>query len=115
MVRVDADLSDLRFGVESERFERAIDDLGQMLGFTTQRPDKEWKEGPDNLWCLEKGTYLLLECKSRVDVDRDDINKGETGQMNNACGWFKTNYVGAKAICIMVHPARNWVRCGFHI
>jgi replicative superfamily II helicase len=107
MVRVDAILSDLRFGVEAERFERAFDELGAMLGFSTQRPDKEWKEGPDNLWCLDVGQYLLAEAKSKVESDRDEIYKSESGQMNNACGWFANNYSGSSTSHILIHPAKK--------
>ena len=98
-------LSRLDFGVKADRFEHAFGELGQTLGFTTQRPDKEWKEGPDNLWALRDGEYLLVECKSEVHLDRTEIFKDESGQMNNACAWFAKNYKAAKAKSIMIIPA----------
>ncbi len=98
-------LSRLEFGVKADRFEHAFDDLGCALGFATQRPDKEWKEGPDNLWGLRDGEYLLVECKSEVHLDRKEIHKDETGQMNNACAWFAKAYKGVNAKNIMIIPA----------
>jgi hypothetical protein len=86
-VAIDDLLSRLSFGVGAERFEQAFHELGCVLGFACQRPDKEWKEGPDNLWAVEDGRYFLMECKSEVDLKRAEINKGESGQMNNACAW----------------------------
>jgi replicative superfamily II helicase len=105
LIELDDILGRLAFGVKADRFERAFDELGRALGFSTQRPDKEWKAGPDNLWALRDGEYLLVECKSEVHSDRKEIFKEETGQMNNACAWFATHYKGAKAKNIMINPA----------
>jgi hypothetical protein len=80
----------------------ALDELGRALGFETQRPDKEWKQGPDNLWALRDNQYLLIECKNQVDKNRKEINKDETGQMNNSRAWFKTNYGDSPVKCLMV-------------
>jgi len=72
-----------------------------------KRPDKEWKAGPDNLWALRDGEYLLIECKSEVHTDRAEINKSETGQMNDAVAWFNKNYAGATSKNLMVIPANK--------
>jgi hypothetical protein len=92
LLEVEDILSRLRFGVSAESFEAALDELGRALGFETQRPDKEWKQRPDNLWALRDNQYLLFECKNQVDKTRKEINKDETGQMNNSCAWFKKHY-----------------------
>ena len=94
----------LRFGADADAFERALDDLGCALGFETQRPDKEWGEGPDNLWAIRKNEFLLWECKNEVEVDRKQISKGESGQMNNASAWFGRSYPGATAKRVMIIP-----------
>jgi len=104
-VSLDEILSRLEFGVKADRFEHAFDELGRTPGFSTQRPDKEWKEGPDNLWALRDSEYLLVECKSEVHLDRKEIYKEETGQMNNAGAWFTKNYKGVKAKNVMILPA----------
>jgi len=92
MIEIDDILGRLRFGVAADSFECAMDELGRALGFETQRPDKEWKQGPDNLWALRDNQYLLFECKNQVDMTRKEINKHETGQMNNSCAWFRKHY-----------------------
>jgi replicative superfamily II helicase len=104
---VDEVLGRLEFGVKADRFEDAFHQLGKMLGFGSQRPEREWKEGPDNLWVIRDGEYLLVECKSEVKLTRAEINKTESGQMNNACAWFKRNYPGAKATNVMVIPTKK--------
>jgi len=94
----------LAFGVSSEKFERAFKELGDALGFVTQRPDKDIKKGPDVLWCINNNSYLMIECKNEVDERRDEITKGEAGQMNNHCGWFDDNYGDADCKRILVIP-----------
>jgi hypothetical protein len=99
--------SSLAFGVAANDFEDAVRKFGEALGFGSQRPDKEWKEGPDNLWALREGEYLLMECKSEVISTREEIFKTETGQMNNSCAWFKKRYPGAKCTNLMFIPTKK--------
>ncbi len=107
IVRVHAVVGDLRFGVAAETFEQAFDELGRALGFASERPEKVWKKGPDNLWCLKSNHYLLVECKNEVKSGREEINKAETGQINNSYAWFAENYPGAEVACVMVVPTRK--------
>jgi hypothetical protein len=102
LVEIDSLTTSLRFGVAADDFEAAFDDLGKALGFVTQRPDKELREGPDNLWALRDDLYWLVECKNQVDPNRKEINKHETGQMNNSCAWFKQHYPTAKKHSTMI-------------
>ncbi len=78
-----------------------------MLGFLSERPDKEFKKGPDNLWCGVSNQYFIFECKSEVNVDRQDINKYEAGQMNTHCAWFEGQYGEAKVKRILIIPTKN--------
>jgi replicative superfamily II helicase len=107
MAVIDEIVGALRFGTRAETFERALHELGGALGFACERPDKEWKAGPDNLWALRDSEYLLVECKSEVEVTRVEISKHETGQMNNASAWFAREYPGAKVTRVLVIPARK--------
>ena len=98
-------LGRLRFGVNADDFERALDELSRALGFAGERPDREWKEGPDNLWALDDTRYLLLEDKSEVDVLRAEVNKRETEQMNRSAAWFDKHYKGMQVKRLIIHPA----------
>lgn len=102
LIEVNDILTRLSFGADSDKFEEAFHHLGQALGFICQRPDKEWKEGPDNLWKIKKNFYLLTECKNQVDADRKEITKTETGQMNNSCVWFNENYQDAEYESVII-------------
>ncbi len=100
-------LSNLVFGAKAEKFENALNELSGALGFNGDRPDKEWKEGPDNLWSLDKENYILWECKNEVDINRAEIHKTEAEQMNRSCAWFSKHYSGSKVRNILIHPTRT--------
>ena len=107
--QLDVSLSDilgrLVFGVKADRFEKALHELSSALGYAGERPDKEWKEGPDNLWALDATNYLVWESKSEVDLNRAEISKYEADQMNSSAAWFEKHYPGAVAKYIEIHPA----------
>lgn len=98
-------LGRLSFGVKADKFEQALDELSRALGFAGERPDKQWKQGPDNLWALNDVNYIVWECKSEVQLNRAEINKAEAEQMNRSAAWFQKHYQGCKAIHIEIHPA----------
>lgn len=50
----------------------------------------------------------MVEAKNEVGLDRPEMNKEETGQMNNACAWFARHYPGAKSVNVIVHPASRF-------
>ncbi len=107
MVTVEDMLRCLTFGTKADRFEGALNQLATALGFIGQRPDKEWKEGPDNLWALRDKEFLLVECKNEVDLKRAAINEHETEQMNRSHAWFERYYPYAKATNIMIIPTNK--------
>lgn len=92
LLAIDETLDNLSFGTESDKFEAAVKDIGDLLGFVSQRPDTEIRKGPDNLWCGTNDEYAFFECKSEVEETRQEISKHEAGQMNNHCAWFETEY-----------------------
>lgn len=100
-------LSAISFGVDSDKFEEALDAIGKSLGFDCERPDKEWKEGPDNLWALEDGKYIIWECKNEVNQLRSEIYKYEADQMNTSYAWFKRTYDNSTCKSRMIHPSQK--------
>jgi len=104
MLNVQSILSDFTFGCDSDKFENAVFEIGKLLGFISQRPCKEIRKGPDNLWGGVDNKYFLFECKSEVDEGREEINKSEAGQMNVHCGWFDTIYGNAFVKRVLIIP-----------
>jgi replicative superfamily II helicase len=109
--QLDVTLSDilgrLNFGVKADRFEQALHELSGALGFAGERPDKIWKEGPDNLWAIDATHYILWECKNEVELTRKEINKREAEQMNRSYAWFGKHYLGADVESVWIHPANT--------
>lgn len=100
--------SNLVFAIDSEIFEETVKKLGKYLGLESQRPDLEYKTGPDNLWHFGNGNFFLIECKNEVDLDRKEISKTEVGQMSNHINWFEERYPEVKSCTnIWVHPTNS--------
>lgn len=106
-LQVNSVLDDLSFGRQADKFESALKIIGEMLGFSSHRPDKMIRKGPDNLWCIQNNEYIMFECKSEVKDDRSEISKYEAGQMNSHCGWFEEEYRDAKVTCFLVIPTKT--------
>lgn len=92
LLAINETLDNLSFGIEANKFEGALKEVGDLLGFVSQRPDTEIRKGPDNLWCGTDNEYTFFECKSEVEETRGEISKHEAGQMNNHCAWFEKEY-----------------------
>lgn len=103
----DALCSDLQFSEDTaDKFEAAINDLAWFLGVKSQRPEKDYKEGPDNLWALPDGTFLVIECKNGVTSD-SGISKKDAGQLGQSLEWFDNRYPASAAVPVIVHPERT--------
>lgn len=63
MLAVNEILDNLSFGIEADKFESALKQIGDLLGFVSQRPDTEIRKGPDNLWCGTNDEYAFLNVK----------------------------------------------------
>ncbi|MCL6381626.1 DEAD/DEAH box helicase [Pectobacterium odoriferum] len=111
MISLDGILQNLSFGMPSEKFESALMEIGEAIGFISQRPDKEIKKGPDNLWCGVENQYILLECKNEVDENRTEISKHEAGQMNSHSAWFESIYGESKCKRIIIIPT---IKLSYH-
>ena len=107
MLAIDDLLARLSFGVNSDTFERTLNDLSKALGFEGERPDKEWGEGPDNLWGIRDGEFIVYECKNEVELDRAEIHKTEAEQMNRSIAWFQKYYAGSAAKNILIIPPKK--------
>lgn len=107
MLSVNENISFLNFGISSEKFEKTIDQIGISLGLITERPEKKWKDGSDNLWKLDNDRYLLIECKNEVKEQRQEIYKKEAGQINTSCAWFREKYQDSKLYPIMIINAKK--------
>lgn len=103
LVAVTAILDDLIPHPDStEDFEQAWYELGQHLGFASQRPERDQGDGPDVLWMLGDRRALVTECKSGVTTD--SISRHDAAQLSNSIDWFGEQYDSShRATPLMVH------------
>jgi replicative superfamily II helicase len=87
----------------SNQFEKALADIGTILGFQTERPEKTYSIGPDVLWVLSENLGLVIEAKSHKK-QANALTKGEHGQLLEAEEWFKENYQNYNCVRVSVHP-----------
>lgn len=100
---------ELRFlSVTPDKFEAAIDAVARFIGLHAQRPEKQFNDkGPDNLWALPDGSFLIIECKNNA-TSEDGISKTDLGQLDQAMSWFSGKYTkAAKGIPVIIHPLRK--------
>ena len=57
-----------------------MNDLARHIGITGHMPDQETGIGPDGLWMLADGNYLVIEAKNEVEQDRA-VYKTEAGKL----------------------------------
>ena len=95
--------SDLRFSPEtSNKFEAAFNELAWFIGIRGQRPEKDYQEGPDNLWALPNGLFLIIECKNGVTAG-NGISKKDAGQLGQSVAWFSGRYPASTSVPIIIH------------
>ncbi|MCY0909848.1 MAG: hypothetical protein OWR62_15835, partial [Sulfobacillus thermotolerans] len=91
-VYLESILSDLHYNpdIPAERFESNLANVGRFLGFSAQEPERDLGTGPDVLWCMADGHYLILEAKSRATHDK--ISKANLAQLYHSEKWFQEHY-----------------------
>ena len=101
-------IDDLVFGEDrTSQFEAAIQELGRVMGATSQRPEQEYRVGPDNLWAFPDGSYFVVECKSGA-TSRSGISKSDLGQLQQSISWFTEQYPKVTSMTpILIHPLRT--------
>jgi len=92
----------------SSTFEESMKNLARFLGFNAQRPEAEFKKGPDVLWEIGVARYLVIECKN--GATSENICKHDSDQLGGSMNWFIGKYgTGCSAVPVMVHPVNVFV------
>lgn len=105
-VDITSTLDKLKFEEDtSKEFEKAIFELGLMLGFKSQRPEQEYNNGgPDNLWGTND-KYWIIECKNGTTTNK--ISKSDIEQLLSSMQWFKNQYKDENFYAIIIHNSEN--------
>ncbi|AEH54990.1 DEAD/DEAH box helicase family protein [Heyndrickxia coagulans] len=106
VLKVSTLLENIRFSPEtSTQFEQAFYELGIVLGFEAQQPEREFGMGPDILWNIYEDEYLIIEAKNEVKTSREEIFKSEIEQLSNSMNWFEKEYPDKSGIPVLIHPS----------
>jgi tetratricopeptide (TPR) repeat protein len=89
----------------SGQTEEGLRVLGELLGMTSTRPDKEFGTGPDVLWLVEGLPALCIEVKTNKEPD-SNYQKKEVGQLSDHIQWVKDNTTATEIIPVFVGPLR---------
>jgi Holliday junction resolvase len=89
----------------SNQFEEALRELGHILGFEGQRPERTYGIGPDVIWLLGSNppTGWVIEVKSRK-TEKLILDKDDHGQLLTAEQWFQSQYSGYSSVRVSVLP-----------
>lgn len=91
--------SRLSYDVSPETMERAVMEMAPLLGAKGSRPEKEFGEGPDDLW-LWPSINLVIEAKNE---NKETLHKRDAGQLLLSLQWFERNFhVQNKCVPIVV-------------
>lgn len=106
LVKLNGILDDLAFLPDNaNEFEAAMQDVAAFLGFRAQRPEVDFKRGPDVLWAVGNLRYFVIECKSGAVATK--ITKHYANQLSGSMDWFAQRYDHTcKATPVMVHPSK---------
>jgi hypothetical protein len=97
---------DLLFRPDSfRRFEAAMQELGEHLGFAAHRPEVDFGKGPDNLWAFGGTRFVIIECKNEATADQ--ISKEYIDKSSGRRNWFTQTYgPGCISESVIVHPSK---------
>jgi len=90
----------------SNQFEESLRRFGELLGFRGQRPDHEFRVGPDVLWLSGTDGGFVIECKHRKEA-KNPLNKDEHGQLLTSVQWASDNYPKRRFAGFIVHPTAD--------
>lgn len=78
----------LSYEMDHEVIEQNLKELAPLLGAIGSRPEKEFGEGPDDLWVWPK-IGLVIEAKNE---NEKTVHKKDAGQLLISLQWFDQNY-----------------------
>ena len=88
----------------ANQFEESMRAVGTYLGFTSERPDNDFNDGPDNLWRTADAFDFVIEAKSRTNDPKKPLKKVEHGQLLVSAEWFKDAYPNRECVRVLVYP-----------
>lgn len=96
LAKLDEIKAKLSFGMPADKVEQGLQELGDALGVTSSRPEKETGRGPDVLW-LFADLALCLEAKSEKTAP---LSKSDAAQLILSLEWAREHTPAEEVKCI---------------
>jgi hypothetical protein len=98
-------LDDLQWVEDSNRAESAWEQLGLLLGFGSERPERRYGKGPDNLWAVAQGRDWIFELKT--GAGDHPIPKRYVDQLGGHYRWHADEYSRREHTAVPVMIAQS--------
>ncbi|USK44093.1 DEAD/DEAH box helicase [Cytobacillus oceanisediminis] len=90
--------------VDSFSFEKSVFQIGEFLGFSSQMPEEDEGDGPDNLWRMENNINLIIEAKNNSMNSK--VSRADVEQLLHSIQWHTDKYgVDQQYVPILMHKA----------
>jgi hypothetical protein len=96
-------MADLVPQASARRYEAALAGLGSYLGFDSDRPEQNYRIGPDVLWRTDARFDFIIEAKNEKHDD-NPLYKKDHAQLLEAEHWFHTAYPGRASVRVSALP-----------
>ncbi len=90
----------------SDEAERMWEELGNLLGFGSDRPEKRYGTGPDNLWAMNNGKSLVFDLKT--GALEQPIKKSDVDQLGGHLRWHEDQYGQTPVTALLVHRSPEY-------
>jgi hypothetical protein len=87
----------------SNQQEEGLKRLGTFLGFHSERPEHDYRVGPDVLWLPDEALGILIESKGNKQA-KNPLGKTDHGQLLVSAEWFKREYPCRMCVRVQLHP-----------
>lgn len=88
--------------VSASEFEEAVRELGEYIGFASDRLDQEG-EGPDNVWRTHDGRIFVISCKNRKGASKP-LHKKDLSQLFVDAKWIEERFPKLGQMLLVAHP-----------
>jgi hypothetical protein len=87
----------------SNQQEEGLKRLGTFLGFHSERPERDYRVGPDVLWLPDEALGILIESKGNKQA-KNPLGKTDHAQLLVSAEWFKREYPSRACVRVQLHP-----------
>ncbi|MDD4089852.1 MAG: hypothetical protein PHS04_17585 [Tissierellia bacterium] len=89
------------WGITGKTFDENLKILGEIFGFTSNRPEQKEKGTLDVCWCDEE-RKIVIGFENKVDKTNKILSKTEIDQCSGHMNWLTDNFIGYEKVLFIV-------------